>query len=295
MATNKRFISLLLACGLGLPACSAAIPADRAKAEAAVSEFCTSKDPASAGAGLVSALDSEHWQVRQKAATCLGNLKYRDALPALVKLTKDPNPATEQEAFTALSAFGTVQAALALKDAAYTASDYTYRKKAAAAIGRMNNPDIVAIFIEEAKSSDTITADRAALVLVHMQNPAAVKPLMLAAQSENSFLRQAALDALASVSELDTAPEFAEVLKSTAYPQELRLTAAKSLALIRSSSSLAALDAFTADQNQPEQLRAETKKLYKSASMNIMRYLTAILLVVVAGGIWWMYRQGANL
>ncbi len=110
----------------------------------------------------------------------------------------------------------------------------------------MNNPDIVAIFIEEAKSSDTITADRAALVLVHMQNPAAVKPLMLAAQSENAFLRQAALDALTSVSELDTAPEFADVLKSTAYPQELRLMAAKSLALIRSSSSLAALDAFTA-------------------------------------------------
>ncbi|MDD4005327.1 MAG: HEAT repeat domain-containing protein [Elusimicrobiaceae bacterium] len=267
---------------------------DREKAEAAVSALCESKSR-NAASELERALGNTHWEVRKKAVTCLGNLKNRDSLPPILAMTKDENPAVESAAFDSIVAFASPEAAEILRREVYSGAEYGYRKKAAVAIGRMDNPAITAMFIEDAKSTDTIMADRAAMVLVNMQTGAAVRPLAQAAQTGVGFVRQAAKDALTTVSDPAAEPELARLLNSADYDTELRLIAAKSLAIIRSSSSIAALDAFASDSAQPAELRKQVRALCNTASMHIMRYLTALMFAIVAGGIWWMYRKGADL
>lgn len=271
-----------------------ALSADRQRAEAAVSALCSGREN-NAAAELEAALANPHWQVRKRAVTCLGNLKARQALPAILKLTRDPNAEAAEAAFGALSVYASTEAAGMLRAEIYASSDFDYRKKAAAAAGRMNSAAVTELFLADVRGADPLLADRAAFVLVNMQTGAAVEPLARAAQTEKGFARQAARDALSAVSGEGSEAALAAVLASAAYDRELRLLAARSLSIIRSSESLAALEAFAADVSQPADLRAEAKKLYGSASMGIMRYMTLLMIGIILCGVWWLYRKGADL
>ncbi|MFA6584341.1 MAG: HEAT repeat domain-containing protein [Elusimicrobiaceae bacterium] len=267
---------------------------DNSASADAVVQLCALSD-SQAGPLLIKALSSPGVQARKKALACLGNSKNREALPSVVKMTKDSNTVISGAAFEALSAYDDMSAVGALREIVYSNEDFEYRKKAASAIGAMKKAEIARVFIEDAKNPDRRVADRAAMVLVHLRMPGAVRPLAEAAKSDNPVLRQAALDALSASAEPDAEKIYVELVNDAQAGSAVRLSAAKSLAVIASTSAMAALESFAGNEKEDPALRAEVKKLYKSASsMGIMKYLSFFLIGIILLGFWWMQKQGAN-
>lgn len=198
---------------------------------------------------LLRGMKSEYPEIRDNAASSLGNIKDPRAVGPLSTALFDRDVKVRLSAATSLGLIGDIKAIEPLKATAFkTDENPQVRWWAITSLGMLNNPKVISSLINILMhEEDTTLKSAAASALGNMRHPNAVEALDQALSHENTSVRRHAIVALGQIGE----PAISPIIKALKDQDKLvRLSATSSLERIGNPQVIQALETVLGDPDE---------------------------------------------
>lgn len=186
---------------------------------------------------------------RVLAATALGLTGKSAAVTTLLRLLGDPHPKVKANAARALGAIGNKRATLPLGAIlADPVSRAPVRQATAEALGRLGDPDGVAILLQATGETDPHVRKAAVVALGDLKDPRAVSALSLLVKDPE--LTEAAMRAMGQIGHVGALPSLLRITKEPGTDSITLKQAFWAIGEIKSESTVAALKPYLAAKDK---------------------------------------------